>query len=337
MVGCQRLPEVAQLVLFSPIWRPCCKENHVRVLPEAEVQYFLGNQLLPNDQFFLEARLVPVKVEEFVALVQDDVLRQHLVRVREDETEPSVARQSQVCDESEPVLGRVDVALDQTHVFLFLLVVAAAVSEHDDVLDEGRLPRRQSRFGRRRRRCVEVRRHRRWRKPVRRRGRTRRRSRRLHLGRVHRPTLADLAVDLHEVVEIEAVQSGAVADRHVPGRRVAYRLIHGKTSTALTDVYLGGTTTTAAASGRIRRGRVTARPRETRSKSQHLVVLRAQDVLLIPAIHPRTCRRPTVTFRYNVFNLFTLFYCVYICFYMILCVIAFYSIMDCVQLYMLLF
>ena len=86
-----------------------------------------------------------------------------------------------------------------------------------------------------------------------------------------------MTIYLHEVVKIETVEGGAVANRDVPGNGVAFRLVNGEAAAALADVHVGGSIPTAAGRRGVAgcRGRVTTGPRETGRQSQHLVVLRA--------------------------------------------------------------
>jgi len=94
------------------------------------------------------------------------------------------------------------------------------------------------------------------------------------------------------ISQFDAGERGAVADGDVPRRQTVS--VHRETATALADEQVADV-------GRVRADDVAAGPREARRQTKDLVVLRAQDVLALPAVHaPADACRLLVDVEQNV-------------------------------------
>jgi len=97
---------------------------------------------------------------------------------------------------------------------------------------------------------------------------------------------------LESIPQLDAGQRGAVADGDVPRRQPVG--VDGEAATAAADEQVADVR-------RVGADDVAARPREARRQPQDLVVLRAQHVLALPAVHSRPDgRRLLVDVEQNV-------------------------------------
>jgi len=81
------------------------------------------------------------------------------------------------------------------------------------------------------------------------------------------------------ISQFDAGERGTVADRDVPGRQLVG--VDGETAAAFTDKQVADV-------ARVGADDMTTRPWEARRQTEDLIILRAQDVLTLPAVHSRS-------------------------------------------------